>query len=102
MSKTDRRVFEVNYMLFVTLVKFRKKPTKEMITQNLSFAEMEAKKEGIKNIATYWTIGRYDAVVITDSPNEETHMRSVMRRGEFLSSESLVAIPAEEARKLVE
>ena len=89
-------------MLFVTLVKFRKKPTKELIAQNLSFAEMEAKKEGVKNIATYWTIGRYDAVVITDSPNEKAHMKSVMRRGDFLSTESLVAIPAEEARKLVE
>ena len=89
-------------MLFITLVKFRKKPTKEMITQNLSFLEMETKKEGVKNIATYWTIGRYDAVVITDSPNEKAHMKSVMRRGDFLSTESLVAIPAEEARKLVE
>jgi len=27
-----------------------------MIAQNLSFLEMEAKKEGIKNIATYWAI----------------------------------------------
>ena len=89
-------------MLFISLVKFRKKPTKEMIAQNLSFSEMEARKEGIKNIATYWTIGRYDAVVITDSPNEKTHMKSVMRRGDFLSTQSLVAIPAEEARKLVE
>jgi uncharacterized protein with GYD domain len=89
-------------MIFVTLVKFRKKPTKELIAQNLSFAKMEAEKEGVKNIATYWTIGRYDAVVITDSPNEKAHMKSVMRRGDFLSTESLVAIPAEEARKLVE
>ena len=89
-------------MLFITLVKFRKKPTKEMIAQNLGFSDMEAKNEGVKNIATYWTIGRYDAVVITDSPNEKAHMKSVMRRGDFLSTESLVAIPAEEARKLVE
>jgi uncharacterized protein with GYD domain len=89
-------------MLFITLVKFRKKPTKEMIAQNLSFQEMEAKKEGIKNIATYWTIGRYDAVVITEAPNEKAHMKSIMRRGDFLSNESLVAIPAVEARKLVE
>ena len=89
-------------MLFVALVKFRKKPTKEMIAQNLGFSEMEAKNEGVKNTATYWTIGRYDAVVITDSPNEKAHMKSVMRRGDFLSTESLVAIPAEEARKLVE
>ena len=89
-------------MLFVTLVKFRKKLTKEMIAQNLSFAEMEAKEEGIKNIATYWTIGRYDAVVITEAPNEKAHMKSVLRRGDFLSTQSLVGIPAEEARKLVE
>jgi len=89
-------------MLFVALVKFRKKPTKEMIAQNLGFSEMEAKKEGVKNIATYWTIGRYDAVVITEAPNEKAHMKSVMRRGDFLQTQSLVAIPAEEARKLVE
>jgi len=89
-------------MLFITLVKFRKKPTKEMIAQNLSFLEMEAKKEGVKNIATYWTIGRYDSVVISEAPNEKALMKTVMRRGDFLSTESLVAVPAEEARKLVE
>jgi uncharacterized protein with GYD domain len=89
-------------VLFISLVKFRKKPTKEMIAQNLSFLEMEAEKEGVKNIATYWTIGRYDAVVITEAPNEKALMKTVMRRGDFLSTQSLVAIPAEEARKLVE
>jgi len=49
----------------------------------------------------YWTLGRYDAVVIMEAPNEKIVMKSSMRRG-WAASETLVAIPAVEARKLVE
>jgi hypothetical protein len=37
-------------MRFISLVKFRKKPTKEIIAQNLKLMEQEA-KEGVKVIA---------------------------------------------------
>ncbi|HKZ93014.1 MAG TPA: GYD domain-containing protein [Candidatus Bathyarchaeia archaeon] len=89
-------------MLFVILAKFKKKPTKESIAENRKLSEKEAKEEGIKDVAVYWTLGKYDAVVVLEAPNVKAAMKAMIRRREFLSTETLVALPAEEARKLVE
>jgi len=86
---------------YVQLVKFRKKPTKEMIKQNLEFLERE-KKMGVQVKEIYWTLGRYDVVVILDAPNEKAIMQGALARAENMSTETMVAVPAEEARKLVE
>jgi uncharacterized protein with GYD domain len=88
-------------MLFISLVKFKKKPTKEIIADNLKLMKKE-EKEGVKTRIIYWTLGRYDAVVITEAPNEKALMKTSIRRGDLMSTETLVAVPAEEARKLVE
>jgi uncharacterized protein with GYD domain len=86
---------------YIQLVKFRKKPTKEMIKQNLEFLERE-KKMGVQVKEIYWTLGRYDVVVILDAPNEKAIMQGALARAENMSTETMVAVPAEEARKLVE
>ncbi len=86
---------------YIGLVKFRKKPTRETIKMNLELSERE-KKDGMIVKATYWTLGRYDAVVIMEAPDEKTVMRGSIARGEWSHVETLAAIPAEEARKLVE
>ena len=86
---------------YIQMVKFRKKPTKEMIKQNLELLEKE-KKMGIQFKEIYWTLGRYDVVVILDAPNEKLVMQGALARSENMSAETMVAIPAEEARKLVE
>jgi len=58
-------------------------------------------KEG-KVLGFYWTLGRYDGVVISESPDEKTHMKHMLRFADLISSETLVAVPAEEASRLVE
>lgn len=88
-------------MLFITLAKFRKKPTKEMLAETQRLFEQSV-KEGSKVLSVYWTLGRYDVVVLSDCPDEKTHMKIALKFGEIASTESLVAIPAEEAGKLVE
>jgi len=88
-------------MYFITLLKFKKKPTKDSIAENLKNIEME-QKDGVKLLGTYWTLGRYDAVGIYEAPNETVAMKAQVRRGDIFSAETLVAIPAEEARKLIE
>jgi uncharacterized protein with GYD domain len=85
----------------VVLIKFRKKPTKEVIAQNVKMLET-GEKEGVKNLSLYWTLGRYDAVAIVEAPNEKAVMKQLMRMSDNISTETLVAIPAEEARKLAE
>jgi uncharacterized protein with GYD domain len=88
-------------MYFVVLAKFKKKPTKDVVAQNMKMLEMGA-KEGVKNHGIYWTLGRYDAVGIFEAPNEKVAMKHSIRMGDNVSSETLVAIPVEEARKLAE
>ena len=88
-------------MIFITLSRWRRKPTKEMVAQSSKLFEQMA-KEGGKIIGVYWTLGRYDTVVIVEGPDEKTAMSALMRWGDMLSTETLVAVSREEARKLIE
>ncbi|HQH81241.1 MAG TPA: GYD domain-containing protein [bacterium] len=88
-------------MRFILLVKFRTGPTEETIAQNLEMIEEEV-KEGIQFIDIYWTLGRYDAVAIVEAPDVEAAMRMSIRRCENHIIETMVAIPAVEARRFVE
>lgn len=88
-------------MKFVSLIKFKTKPTKKSIEQNIKCIKHETAKEGVKCIGYYYTLGRYDAVLIMEAPDEKAVLRASIRRGECMAIETMVAIPAEEARKLV-
>lgn len=88
-------------MHFVLLVKFKEKPTKQMIAHNLKRIRAEA-EEGITYPSIYWTLGRYDAVLICEAPDENGAMKASIRRSDLYDVETLVAIPAAEARELVE
>jgi uncharacterized protein with GYD domain len=88
-------------MIFITLAKWRRKPTKEMVAQSTKLFEQMV-KEGSKIIGQYWTLGRYDAVVITEGKDEKTAMKSLLRFGDVVSTETLVALTREEAIKLIE
>ncbi len=87
-------------MLFITLCRFRKKPTKETIAEAQRLFE-EAAREGGKILGVYWVLGRYDVVVISECPDEKTHMKIAIKFGDIVSTESLVAVPSEEAVKLL-
>ena len=86
-------------MIFITLAKFRSKPTKEMMAQSQKLFEQMA-KEGGKVVGMYWTLGRYDAVFITEGQDEKAAMKSLIRWGDIVSTETLVAVSREEALKL--
>jgi len=88
-------------MIFISLIKNRQKITKEVLAESSKNMEKD-KKEGIKYLGLYYTLGRYDLVAIMEAPNEKTAMKAFIRKGGYLTSETLVAVPAEEARKLVE
>jgi uncharacterized protein with GYD domain len=91
-------------MIFITLQKFRKKATKEFLAQNTKVME-EAKKQGVKVLGLYWTLSRYDVIAIWEAPDKgaiQAAMKTAIGAGDVLSSETLVALPREEAVKLVE
>ena len=86
-------------MRFISLVKFKKRP-KDVVSENVKMIEEESKK-GIKFLSINWTLGRYDAVAMFEAPNEKEALQMAIRRADILAMETMVAIPAEEARKLV-
>jgi uncharacterized protein with GYD domain len=88
-------------MIFISFGRFRKKPTKET-TAEVSKLMQGMTKEGIKFVGFYWTLGRYDTVVIMDAPDEKTVMKANIRVGDIVSTETMVAVTREEATKLVE
>jgi len=91
-------------MIFVTLVKFRKKMTKEFAAAtDKVFANLA--KQGTKVVGAYWTLGRYDAVIIFDGPDAgaiERAMRSAMAVSDYAATETLVGLKREDAVKLMD
>ncbi len=80
-------------MIFIILVKFKKGLTREVIAENLRDFEID-KEAGVKQLGTYWTLGRYDTVAVIDAPNEKVAMNMVLRRMDRMDIEMLVALPA--------
>lgn len=59
-------------------------------------------KEGNKILGQYWTLGKYDAVVIIEGKDEKSAMKALVRFGDIVSTETFVAVTREEALKLLE
>jgi len=72
-----------------------------MVAQTTKLFE-QATKEGAKILALYWTLRKYDAVVIAEGKDEKVAMKTILRFGEMLSTQTMVAVTAEEARELLE
>jgi uncharacterized protein with GYD domain len=88
-------------MIFVTLARFRKRPTKaDMAESDRMTSELE--KAGIKTLCWYWTLGRYDSVRVIEAPDEKTALRSLARTPESVQTETMVAIDRKEAAQLLE
>ncbi len=90
----------VRKMIFISLGKLRKKPTKEAIAE-VNESMKKAANEGVKIISFYWTLGRYDSVVTMEAPDEKTAMKANIRVSDIVSTETMVAVTREEAHKLV-
>jgi uncharacterized protein with GYD domain len=89
-------------MIFITLSKFRKKPTKATIAELTKLTEQSVKETGGKILGLYWTLGRYDVVLISEGKDEKTTMKNRIRFSDMLVQETLVGVSREEAIKLVE
>jgi len=92
--------FEVIGLIFIGLVKAKKTPTKENTAEFTKMVD-NLNKIGIKILSMYWTLGRYDGVVIFDAPTEKVAMKFAIMMAEDVRTETMVAIPREEALKLL-
>ena len=86
-------------MLFIALIKFKKR-ARDVVEVGKSV--MQNLPEGVKIISTYWTLGEYDAVWIYEAPNEKVAVKLGIETGEAMQTQTLVAIPRDEAMKLLE
>ena len=86
-------------MFFISLIKWKQTPTKDKMDQATKTME-ELEKQGIK-IQVYFTLGRYDQVAIIEAPTEKEAMKALIGFQGLIKSETMVAVPREEAKKLV-
>ncbi len=79
-------------MIFITLAKFRKKPTKEYITQSTKHFEEMKKEGGVKIHGIYWTLGRYDVITVMEAPDKgaiQGAMKAAIEGSDSYTSETL-------------
>jgi uncharacterized protein with GYD domain len=90
---------------YISLVRYTQKGM-ENIKQSpprLEFLKNAWKAAGGKLVAFYLTMGRYDAVLISEFPNDETAAQAALATGAQgnVRTESLRAFTEEEFKKLV-
>ncbi len=88
-------------MIFVRLAKFSVKPSKKRAAEMTKIVG-EWAKEGVKILGWYYTLGRYDVVMIIEAPDEKAAMKAGITAGDLVTSETLVAVTREEGMKLLE
>jgi len=89
-------------LIFISLIKFKQAPTKgELAKIDKLWAEIP--KKGFKILSCYWTLGRFDGVVIFEAPTEREAMKFAIESAKqgLSSMETLVAIQRKEAIKLL-
>lgn len=87
-------------MFFVTLGRLRAKPSKEFL--EMADSVMKNPPPGVKIHNVFWTLGRYDVVIVHEAPSEKEAMKMGIQFVDHLASETLVAITREEALKLMQ
>jgi uncharacterized protein with GYD domain len=78
----------------------RKKPDKADVGEATEKVA-EFKQKGINVLNWYWTLGRYDTVVVFEAANEKEALKFSLGVAEFVATETLVAIPRQEAIQLL-
>jgi uncharacterized protein with GYD domain len=87
-------------LIFISFGRFKKKPSKEASAGVTKMLE-DMKKHGNKILGFYWTLGRFDTVLIFEAPNERIAMELSIGAADVVTTETLVAVPREEAIKLL-
>ena len=87
-------------MIFISLGKMRKKPDKPL-TDNATERMEGFKQKGIKILNWYWTLGRYDVVVVFEAPDEKEALKFNLCFADIVATETMVAIQRQEAVQLL-
>lgn len=86
-------------MLFVTLAKMRGAIDEEFSKKTNQF--LAKPPAGMKIHQVLYTLGRYDIVIFYEAPSEKEAMCAGLMFADKAATETLVAIPLEEAKKFL-
>jgi len=87
-------------LIFINLGRFRNTPDKATAGDSTKMIE-EFKNKGINVLNWYWTLGRYDTVFIFEAASEKEALKMSVDISEWVTTETLVAIPRQEAVNLL-
>ena len=85
-------------MFFIVLAKMRGEMTPEFREMNQK--AMKNPPPGIKIHNVFWTLGKYDFVIVYEAPSEKDAIRMGTAWAKFVETQTLAAVPEEEAAKL--
>jgi uncharacterized protein with GYD domain len=83
------------------LATLRRTSSTHVEVRNKAVFRMKRMAAAMKVLSWYWTLGRYDTVLLFEAANEKEGLKTSIDVAEFVATETLVAIPREEAIKLV-
>jgi uncharacterized protein with GYD domain len=83
-------------MLFFALARFKKSLSKDVVEQNMKDIETDTRGRIVYK-GIWWTLGRYDTVVMFEADDEKAAMNMVLKRADRMDIEILVAVPADAA-----
>jgi uncharacterized protein with GYD domain len=85
-------------LFFIVLAKMRGEMTAEF--REINQKTMKNPPPGIKIHNVFYTLGQYDFVIVYEAPSEKDAMKMGAAWAKFVESQTLTAIPQEEAQKL--
>ena len=88
-------------MLFISLTKFKTKPTLEVTNGWHKKVDPVLKRHNIKIVAAFWTLGKYDAVLVFDAPSEAKLLKFLYDSSDFIDTETMSAVSESNAEKLL-
>jgi uncharacterized protein with GYD domain len=90
--------------IYVTLIKYTEQGLKtfENLPARIDDTRKYGEAQGAKLLAFYLTMGRYDAVVVSEAPDDETVAKLALAAGVRgnVTTETLRAFTEDEARKI--
>ena len=87
--------------MFVSLIKFKVRPTIEFVGAWHGRTDPLLKRYNLKILNVFWTLGRYDVIMIFEAPSINNIMKYLYEVTDILTTETMVAITESEAEKLL-
>jgi uncharacterized protein with GYD domain len=85
-------------MFFISLVKTRGELTPEF--GKATEMVLKSPPPWLKIHNVFWTLGEYDFVIIYEAPDEKAALKAALPWTKFCTTQTMVAIPNEEAKKI--